>query len=287
MCSLPTAVRSSSSSAHARGPRLTAGILGVLLALAGPARAHDHWITPSSFHPAVGERLDLRVCVGHPSQFEEQPRDPRRIVRFELLPLSGTNPAKAIVGLDGRSPAGFFTTREAGAFVLVYQSNHSAVEIEPEKYTRYLEDEGLTSVLAEREQRDETALPGRDAYLRCDKTLVRIGDAPAGAFDRELGLPIELVLETDPSDAAAQELVLRLAFQQQPLADHQVKLMRLSEPHTITLARTDAAGRVRYPLEAGRWVASTVHQLRADPARKLPGDWESFWASLAFELPAR
>jgi uncharacterized GH25 family protein len=280
------AARSFRSSAHARGSRPAAGVLAALHLLAGSAAAHDHWIAPSSFHPALGERLDLRLCVGHPSQFEEQPRDPRRIVRFELLG-AGDASSKPIVGLDGRSPAGFFTTRTAGNFVLVYESNHSAVEIEPEKYARYLEEEGLTSVLAERKQRDETAQPGRDAYLRCDKTLVRIGDAPAGAFDRALGLPIELVLETDPRDAAATELVLRLEYQQKPLADHQVKLMHLDEPFTITLARTDADGHVRFPRTSGRWVASTVQQRRADPEQKLPGDWESFWASLAFELPAR
>jgi hypothetical protein len=252
--------------------------------LAGPLAAHDHWVAPSSFQPAVGERLDVRLCVGHPGEYQEQPRDPRRSARFEIVGNDGTRP---IVGLDGRSPAGFFTTRAAGAVWLVYQSNHAFVEIEPATYARYLAEEGLDEVRAERERRGEAALPGRDSYLRCDKALVRIGAAPLAGFERVLGLPIELVLESDLDAASATELVLRLELGQAPLGDHQVKWMRLDAPHTIALARTDGAGRVRFPREPGRFVASAVHQRRARPEQGLEGDWEGLWASLALEVGAR
>jgi uncharacterized GH25 family protein len=258
--------------------RIAAAVL-----LAGPAAAHDHWIEPSSFRPAVGERLDVRLCVGHPGESVEQPRDPRRIVRFELVHEHG---AKPLVGLDGRSPAAFLTTRAPGTAWLVYQSNHAFAELEPATYARYLEEEGLDAVRAERERRGESAQPGRDSYLRCDKALVRIGDAPPTDFARVLGLPIELVLETDPLDAHAGELALRLERAGAPLADHQVKWMRLEAPHTIQLARTGADGRVRFPRASGRFVASAVHQRRARPEQGLEGDWEGLWASLALEVPA-
>ncbi len=259
---------------------------GALIASALPIAAHDHWIAPSSFRPAVGERLDLRLCVGHPGEYEEQLRDPRRALRFELHGPSGTKP---ILGLDGRSPAGFLTTKEAGLLTLVYLSNHAFVEIGAEKYAEYLAVEGLEEVQAERERRGETALPGRDSYLRCDKALVHVGDGSCTGFERTLGLPIELVLETDPGRwSAGQELTLRLEFGERPLANRQVKLMRLAAPHTIVLARTDEHGRTRFtPESAGAFVASSVHQRRATPEQALEGDWEGFWASLSFELAAR
>jgi hypothetical protein len=231
----------------------------------------------------VGERVDLRLCVGHPGQFEEQLRDPRRAVRFELRGASGTKP---IVGLDGRSPAGFFAAREPGCLVLVYQSNHALAEIEPAKYAEYLRVEGLEDVQRERERRGETDRPGRDSYLRCDKALVFVGDGPADGFDAAVGLPIELVLESDLALwQPAAELVLRLDLEGAPLAGRQVKLMRLAAPHTIQLARTDEQGRARFsPDSPGGWVASSVHQRRARPEQALDGDWEGLWASLAFEL---
>jgi hypothetical protein len=257
-------------------------VIAGLAALASPLAAHDHWIGPSSFRPTLGERLDVRLCVGHPAEFTEQARDPRRIVRFEQI---GPGGAKPIVGLDGRSPAGFFATREAGALWLVYQSNHAFVEIEPATYARYLEEEGLDQVRAERERRGEGALPGRDSYLRCDKALVCVGDAAPVDVERVLGLPIELV-PTGPA-RAGRELSLRLLLAGQPLADHQVKWMRLDAPHTITLARTDADGRVSFEAQPGRFVASAVHQRRAQPEQGLEGDWEGLWASLALEVEAR
>src|SRR5436190_3042989 len=125
-----------------------------LLTSALPLSAHDHWIAPTSFHPALGERVDLRLCVGYPSQFEEQIRDPRRIVRFDDIGLSAKGPAgRAIPGIDGKSPAGIFRSKEEGLHCLVFQSNDSFVEIAPEKYALYLKEEGLDDVLLESENR--------------------------------------------------------------------------------------------------------------------------------------
>jgi hypothetical protein len=273
-------VPSSSSSSRRERSRVRLGILALAL-LAAPLAAHDHWIAPSSFHPAALERVDVCLRVGHPSSFEEQLRDPRKYVRFESI---GADGARALLGLDGRAPAAFFKPRAAGDLWLVYQSNYAFVEIEAEKYARYLEDEGLTAVRAERERRGETTKAGRDSYARFDKALLRIGPGLVEDYGRVLGLPLEFVLESEPRVGAGDELVLRLLSAEQPLADHQVKWMRLDAPHTIALGRTDAEGRVRFPLMAGPFVASTVEQRRADPALGLEGDWESRWASLAFEI---
>ncbi len=258
-------------------------LLGVLLASAAPLAAHDHWIAPSTFEAPSGERVDLRLCVGHPSQFEEAIRDPLHIVRFQALGPSGTRP---VPGVDGRSPAGIFRTKDEGLHVLVFQSDHALVEIEPAKYAEFLRAEGLDDVQSERERRGETGLPGRDSYARFDKALVRVGTGSSAGFDRVVGLPLELVLETDPFVwKPGEKLVLRLELEGRSLANRQVKLMRLSAPFKILLARTDDAGRVRFAVEeAGGWVASTVHQRRVTPGQELEGDWEGLWASLAFEL---
>ncbi len=51
-------------------------------------------------------------------------------------------------------------------------------------------------------------------------------------------------------------------------------------------ARTDVHGRVRLPLGgAGVWMVKAVHMIPAPPGSG--ADWESFWASLTFALPAR
>jgi uncharacterized protein DUF4198 len=271
----------SSSEAKGGAPRGLL-LLGALLSTALPLAAHDHWIAPSSFHPAPGERVDLCLRAGHPAQFEEQLRDPRRALRFEVLGPAG---AKPVPGLDGKSPAGIWRPREEGVHVVVYRSNHALAELEAGKYAEFLASEGLDDVLAERERRGESALPGRDSYARFDKTLVRVGGGSSAGYERVAGLPLELSLETDPFTWTGGELVLRLDFEGQPLEGRQIKLVRLERPHLVLLARTDEHGRVRLrPESGGPWCAFAVHQRRATEEQGLEGDWEGFWASLAFPL---
>lgn len=283
--------RSSRSSRRgARTPGSALALLGVFVGgtvLALPAAAHDHWIAPSTFRPAAGERVELRLLVGHPGESEEQVRDPRRSVRFESLGPDGN--VQPVLGLDGKAPAGLLKAKASGVVLVAYQSNHAFVELDAAKYATYLETEGLEDVRAERERLGESALPGRDSYARFDKALLRVtGEGGSAGFDRVLGLPLELVLESDPGawkDGA--DLALRLLFDARPLEGRQIKLVRLDAPHLVVLARTDADGRARLvPPRAGRWAAFAVHQRRATPAQRLEGDWEGFWASFSFELGA-
>lgn len=278
---LPIPVPSSRSRRRAR----STSVLLAALVLALPLFAHDHWIAPSSFRPAVGERVELALRVGHPAEFEQQIRDPRRIVRFESW-APGATSAQAVLGLDGKPPAGLFKAKQAGVHVLAFQSNHAFVEIEPEKYAAFLREEGLEDVLAERERRGESGLPGRDSYARFDKALVRVADGPTAGFERVVGLPLELVLEVDPHAwQPEQPLHLRLELAGQPFEGRQIKLVRLSEPHLVQLARTDATGRAKFvPASAGPYAAFAVHQRRATPEQGLEGDWEGLWASFTFEL---
>jgi hypothetical protein len=47
--------------------------------------------------------------------------------------------------------------------------------------------------------------------------------------------------------------------------------------------RTDTTGRASIPMTmAGQWLVRAVHMLRVEGDPK--ADWESFWASLNFEL---
>ncbi len=272
------------------GLRLRARLAGLAAALALPAAplaAHDHWLQPSAFRTSAGERVDIGLRLGHPGASEEPVRDPRHVIRFESLPpLASAASARPIPGIDGRAPAGILRPREPGLHLLVFQSSHAFAEIEPEIYARFLAEEGLEDVALERERRGEADAPGRDSYARFDKALLLVGGAAGGGrdFERVAGLPLELVLETDPlAWKPGEELVLRLEHEGHVLTGRQVKLVALAPPHLVLLARTDAAGRVRFtPERGGPWVAFSVHQRRAAPGAE--GDWEGSWASFAFEL---
>ena len=50
----------------------------------------------------------------------------------------------------------------------------------------------------------------------------------------------------------------------------------------LLIGKTDAQGRIALPVKSGKWRLHTIYMERiAEP----DADWESFWATLTFEIP--
>ena len=100
------------------------GTAALLLLAAGPLRAHDFWIEPSTFEPAVGEEVSLRLRVGESFAGDPVARNPKRIVRFQAVGPSGSI---AVAGNAGDEPAGTLRPADAGTWIVAYRSNHAYV----------------------------------------------------------------------------------------------------------------------------------------------------------------
>lgn len=256
------------------------------------AMGHQFWIEPSAFLMKEGSPVRVRLQVGEHFAGVPVERKSERIVRFSLI---GPNDEKPIEGVEGRDPAGFFAAPPAGAYTIAYQSNHAFIELDAEKFTAYLKEEGLTSIIKSRAERGQSDKAAREAYARCAKALVRVTprseSAPSalafqGAFDRPAGLPLELIAENDPySLKAGERITIRLMLEGNPLSDAQ--LVAVSKKHTSDekTMRTDMNGRVTFmPDRGGPWLVHGVY-MRPAPAG-IDADWESLWASLTFDVPA-
>lgn len=257
----------------------------LLLTCASLADAHEFWVEPSSYTPAVNEPVDLRLFIGAEGPPEEVIRSPEHMLRFEALSAGRAAP---IAGFVGDAPAGLHRFDRKGAATIVYTSRQSSLSLPAERFEPYLEDEGLSDVIADRVRRNESVAPGRESFARYAKSLVIVGQnegASHAGFDDEIGLPVELVLETDPAIWRSEdEIRLRAVYDGQLLADQQVKLIHLVERELRMVARTDAHGMVRFhPPQSGPWLAAAVFMRRAPEGGE--ADWESFWASLTFALP--
>lgn len=253
------------------------------LALPGSAlRAHDFWIEPSSFHPAPGARVAVRLKVGQQLKGDPMPRDPQRIERFAAIGPAGETP---VPGVPGTEPAGFISFRQPGLYLLVYDSDRETVDLDADKFEKYLAEEGLEAVSAQRAKRGQSRAGARDAYSRCAKSLLRIGDGPGNGFDRALGLELELIPEADPTILPpGSELPVRLLYRGKPLAGALVAALQRDDPTGKVSARSDAKGRVRLRLgRPGMWLVKAVHMI--PPSAGVDADWESLWASLTFEMP--
>ncbi len=254
-----------------------------LLASAGGAAAHDFWIEPSLFRPAPGEKVAVRLRAGDTFPGEAVPRWPERIERFALVGRAG---GTEVFGLPRMDPAGFVAPAEPGLHLLVYDSNHARLTLEGDRFERHLAEQGLERVSALRKERGESAKTAREIYSRCAKALLQVGGKAAGGagYDRALGLPLELIPAANPYDlAGGGPLPLRLLYQGKPLAGARVEARSPGSPEPVA-GRTDAEGRIRLDLPGpGFWMVKAVHMVEAPTGSD--ADWESFWASLTFELP--
>jgi uncharacterized GH25 family protein len=256
--------------------------------MALPLAAHDFWVVPSTFHPQPGASVAVRLLVGEHLQGDPVPRDPMQIERFALVGPAGE---AAVGGPPGAEPAGFLKVAGPGLHWIVYDSARTRIDLSAAKFEEALKLEGLDQILDQRRRQGESVAPATEVFSRCAKALLRVGGGPGVGYDRALGLQLELVPEADPTAlAVGAELPVRLLWGGRPLAGTLVAALHdryggaRSRDGGIA-GRTGPDGRVRLRLPAaGFWLVKAVHMVPAPPAAGV--QWESFWASLTFALPA-
>jgi uncharacterized GH25 family protein len=259
-----------------------AGLAALLAILSIPAlRAHDFWIAPSTFTPALGQRVAVRLRVGEALRGDPVPRDPSLIARFLTAGPAGDAP---VPGRAFTDPAGVVAFQQPGLHTIVYDGQRYPVELDAAKFETYLKEEGLEKISALRAQRGQSAAAVKEVFSRCAKSLIAVAGGGGAGWDRVLGQRLELVAEKNPyALAGGGELPVRLLYQGKPLASALVQALQRDRAGAKT-ARTDRHGRARLALDRpGLWLVKAVHMVPAP--REIAADWESFWASLTFEVP--
>lgn len=227
----------------------------VIVLLALPAFGHDFWIEPSAYRPAPGSVVALELLVGEHFKGDRIAVRPERIERFVARSASGEAEVNASRQVVFSAPA----------TIVVYRGRPNRVELVAGKFEQYLREEGLEWVIAERKARGESALPGRELFSRCAKTLLGTGDQASG-------LRLEIV---------RREAGFSVTFEGKPLANSLVVAMPKGGG-AVLRGRTDERGFVALPVTSGVWLVKTVHMVRLVPATG-NADWESLWASVSFE----
>jgi hypothetical protein len=223
---------------------------GAILSVAASAQAHEFWIEPSQSRSAAGDHIGVYLCSGD--------------------------------GYDGWSdPAGFVRFEHAGPHVLTYVSRRAVSVMMPAKFERYLAEKGLDAALARHRARPRDERPVRESYSRYAKLLLQVGDAGV-VSDRRLGLRFEIVATEAPTPGAPGRWSFQLLYLGKPLAGALVVATRLGTSDAPIEARADAEGRLSLPLtSAGFWRIAAVHMTQ--PPAGVDTEWDSLWASLAFE----
>ncbi|HSL82522.1 MAG TPA: DUF4198 domain-containing protein [Thermoanaerobaculia bacterium] len=277
-----------------RGAAVVAAAL-LAAALSSPVRAHDLWLEPSSFHPAPGAEVAVRILVGHgPADGEPLTPRPEWIERFVLAGPSGATPVAALPGAD---PPGRARVGEAGLWAFGLESGDTLHTLSPERFAGYLAEEGLEEAAAAAREAGlappAAAGPVRELFARSVKALLRVGGAPPAAPGTAagpvLGQELELLPLADPFAPEAGELPLRVLLRGEPAPGVLVEAAPLAGGEAPSRSVSDAGGVARIPLPAieapAGWLVSAV-VLEPAPAGS-DAHWRSVWSSLTFERRPR
>jgi uncharacterized GH25 family protein len=243
--------------------------------------AHDFWIEPTGFITDLGRVVGVKLRVGDDFHGDPVPRNEALIGDFVVMDATGR---RRVVGRDGSDPAGLLRVTSPGLMVIGYRSRPTPVTLPPDKFTQYLKEEGLESVIAARAGTQASQREGRELFSRAAKSLVRSGTTASGSGDRALGFPIELVAERNPYQMrVGDSLPVQLTYKNAPLADTLVVAFNQRHPYQRQRVRSDRNGRATFTIdEPGLWLVKAVHMVPAPAGSN--ADWESFWASLTFEI---
>jgi uncharacterized GH25 family protein len=263
--------------------RLVAGIMTLLLA-AVPAVAHDYWLVPDTFFVKPGAAAALHLHVGDDFVSEkERPFQKKPTLRFDLVRGKETVDLLPL-GVEDKTPVATIKLKGTGTYLVRMDRAPQKIELEAEKFNKYLAEEGLDAILEQRRKLGEDKKPGRERYSRCLKALVQCGDL-RDAAPGAVGQKLEIVPLANPYTLKAGEtLKVRVEFDGKPLAGAQVFAhRRAGEKVTTRTVQTTADGEAAFKLDgAGEYLIRLVHMRRC--ADKDGVDWESYWAALTFGM---
>jgi hypothetical protein len=256
----------------------------LVAALAGRLCAHDLYLMPDRFLTKPG--APLRVVFQNGDEFPKGTSavKPERLRNTRLVSQAGTAEFTGIAA-EAKQTVASVKAPGPGLAILTSSTLPGFIELDAVKFKSYLEHENLTNAIQWREKHGETGKPGRERYSKYVKSMIRV-DRSDGFFAHKTGLTIEIVPEADPySLKPGQNLPVQVLFRGQPAVDVAVESAWLEggKSKLETIGRTDGEGRIQIPVKAAgpHRLHAIAMERCADP--KAAG-WESFWASLTFEI---
>ena len=255
--------------------------LAVLFMSMPKADAHEFWLEPANFAPALKTPIPVSIRVGQQFKGDSFPYIGSEFRRFAQVDASGE---RALRGTDGDDPALTLRFANAGLVALIHESTFEKLNFETwDKFQAYLDLEGLNAIAGKHKAQGKPLANIREVYARCAKTLIGVGDAKG--VDRLAGMTLEIVAEQNPYLLQrGAKMRVRLYYLGKPLADTQITAIARADSTQRVNARTDSDGYAMVRLtHSGPWLLSAVHMIEPNTSEK--ADWKTYWASLTFAVP--
>ena len=260
--------------------------LCLVISSASFAKAHEFWVSPEEYLITAEDPIQARLRVGVQMKGAALSYMPNDIARFEVIEQDVVRP---VVGRMGDNPALAMEPLGDGLVIVVHETRDTPLTYKDfNQFALFVTHKDAAWALDAHAARGLPQTDFAETYRRHAKSLIAVGDG-AGS-DRFVGMKIEIVAEANPyTDDLSDGLPLRVLLDGAPRAGAQVELFA-TQPDgevSVSLHRTDGAGRVIVPVERGvEYLADSValtalenYDVKVGPV------WHSDWASLTFQVP--
>lgn len=255
--------------------------------LASSAFAHDLWLVPPPDPTPVGAPVEINVAVGMDFPVSIHQADPVRLTMRALGPGDSTAEVSLRKVEDELLTVATFVPTKKGTWIVSAVTKPNQIDLEAADFNGYLLHDGMAHVLAKRMEDKELDRAATERYSKYTKAMIAVGGSiEGGAERRALGLKLEILLLQDPfSVRVGDTLAVQVLFDGKPL-----NMASLSWDHPGNgeafsgQTWSDEEGKALIPVaKTGLMNIRLIHMTR-------PGsedyEWESFWASFTFRIPA-
>lgn len=263
-------------------------IIGISLCLGlsvSAVLAHGFWLQPSQFFATVGDKINIQILVGEHFAGERSEGRKNRIIQYRHHTVNGTQ--DLIPSLTGDTYGDVPVILKApGTHVFTFSNTPKFLAMRADSfllYLLYLQEDGLDNVILARQQQGDTNKPSRELYQRCVKTMVQVGSEADGTFAKKVGMPLVIIpVKNSYAQRPGQTAEFLILFQNKPLTGALVRYWNLGTSSGLTekQQRSNAQGRVKFPLKTGQNMVSLVRMVPSDDRSQ--ADWISYWGSLTF-----
>lgn len=245
--------------------------------------AHDLWLVPQKFRLDAGETQMIFANTGMDFPKSLSAVTPERVSQFILAVKSGKENLTDLSD-KGNSLVTKYTFKAQGTYVVAAALKPKEIRLSAKEFNEYLLHDGLPRIY---ELRKKEGILDRDAiehYSKYPKTIIQVGNQRDPTPTIPLGLPIEIVPKVNPYELrSGDNLEVAVIFQGNPLPNAEIAWSYPGHGEGFAGSkRTDQDGKALIPLaKAGPYVIRLTHM---EWVKKQTHEWESYWASLTFEV---
>jgi uncharacterized GH25 family protein len=258
--------------------KLKSAFLLFLVTVFVPLLAHEFWLEPQQYIFSRGGEINIRFKLGEGFNGDNWIGNGEKINFLNLYYGDVVDSSLKQHISDEKGDSLQFSMFEEGTAMVVFNCLNNFIELDPEKFTEYLTEDGLINALEYRKQNNETDSAGREFYQRSVKTILQVGSIKTDIYKKQTALPLDIIPQSHPYLVTGKQ-TMKMLLNNQPLANQKVRVWhKMPDGVTDSSYISNENGEFSFTVSPkGEWMVSCVNMIRLN--NDAMAQWQSYWGS--------